>query len=124
MIATTTAGTETYYDSGLVDTGYRDHSYYVKAYDSCSSPSANLSGPSNLYVDGFTVNPCDTTPGSFSDFHFTFIDSTTGVHMAWSAPPTQSSPVGWPYNDPGDTRSSVRGGIPQAAPIRKSSGPN
>lgn len=94
------APTQTYIDS-VSDVGIRDYSYYVTAYDNCSSPAPKYSAPSNTYTDDFiSTDACDTIPGMPGNFAVTYADNDR-IDLSWTAPTNQSDPPGWPYNDPG-----------------------
>ncbi len=62
LLSTVGAGTLTYLDDTASDIKNVKYSFYVKAFDSCSSPGKNISVPSNTYTEPIVNNPCDETP--------------------------------------------------------------
>jgi Tfp pilus assembly major pilin PilA len=87
LLATVGPTVLTYQDDTAADIKNVMYSYYVKAFDSCTSPAKNVSVPSNTYTEPMVNNPCDETPNPA-----TLSGSTNGVSvtLAW-VPPTHDT---------------------------------
>jgi hypothetical protein len=91
-------------DYGPSETGIQAqiYTYYVKAFDSCTTPGPNYSGGSNTFQENESFNPCLDTPQAPAILTGSGGSSSSpgGVILKWSAP-TLNDDNTTGYADPG-----------------------